>query len=211
VNGLDPESGVALPSRRSFDERSLFERRNGDRGGNPAAALGPSLLGGMSNLGLRAPRGRHSIDVAGVSSKYGWDPNAGANAGAEPEILSSRVDRDQTAVARGDQRSAARGGRRGGAGDGGRAASRRRGGCRFEARRRRQKNARSRSRSRRAAAHGTPELVFPAPRHDRGRARGRDLLGGVTRPDTSLAFTTTVACIFAVTRTHANPYHLLSA
>ena len=94
VNGLDPESGVALPSRRSFDERSLFERRNGDRGGNPAAALGPSLLGGMSNLGLRAPRGRHSIDVAGVSSKYGWDANAGANAGAEPEIISSRVDRD---------------------------------------------------------------------------------------------------------------------
>jgi hypothetical protein len=100
VNGLDPESGVALPSRRSFDERSLFERRNGDRVSNPAAqSLGPSLLGGMSNLGLRAPRGRHSIDVAGMgiqspSSKYGWDANAGANAGAEPEIISSRVDRD---------------------------------------------------------------------------------------------------------------------
>jgi hypothetical protein len=29
-----------------------------------------------------------------VSSKYGWDANAGANAGAEPEIISSRVDRD---------------------------------------------------------------------------------------------------------------------
>ena len=30
----------------------------------------------------------------------------------------------------------------------------------------------------------------------------------MTRPDTSQTFTTTVACIFAVTRTHANPYYL---
>jgi hypothetical protein len=212
VNGLDPESGVALPSRRSFDERSLFERRNGDRVSNPAAqSLGPSLLGGMSNLGLRAPRGRHSIDVAGVSSKYGWDANAGANAGAEPEIISSRVDRDPppsreaiSALLRGGvgaEAPATAGERRPGAAAV--AGSKPGGGDK--------KNARSRSRSGRAAAHGTPELVFPAPRHDRGRARGRDLLGGVTRPDTSLAFTTTVACIFAVTRTHANPYHLSSA
>jgi hypothetical protein len=115
VNGLDPESGVALPSRRSFDERSLFERRNGDRVSNPAAALGPSLLGGMSNLGLRAPRGRHSIDVAGVSSKYGWDPNAGANAGAEPEIISSRVDRDPPPSREAISALLRGGGRRGGA------------------------------------------------------------------------------------------------
>lgn len=93
VNGLDPESGVALPSRRSFDGAS-FTRRNGGEFGSPSAALGPSLLGGMSNLGLRAPRGRHSIDVAGVSSKYAWDANAGANAGAEPESLSSLSSRD---------------------------------------------------------------------------------------------------------------------
>ena len=82
VNGLDPESGVALPSRRSFD--GTLERR---------AALGPSLLGGMSNLGLR---GRHSVDGArapgaGLEHQFGWGPNpAAGEARGEPTDLEHR-------------------------------------------------------------------------------------------------------------------------
>ena len=77
VNGLDPESGVALPSRRSFDgafpSRNGEMRRRADRGG---ASPSPSLLGGMSNLGLR---GRRSVDAAVVNSdnRVGWDTTNG--------------------------------------------------------------------------------------------------------------------------------------
>ena len=88
VNGLDPESGVALPSRRSFDgafpSRNREMRRRADRGG-PSPSPSPSLLGGMSNLGLR---GRRSVDAAVVNSdsRVGWDTTNGmASFGASAE------------------------------------------------------------------------------------------------------------------------------
>ena len=72
VNGLDPESGVALPSRRSFDgtrERASERERRAARGDFGQQKL---LLGGMSNLGLR---GRHSVDGAQPDlGRAGLDP-----------------------------------------------------------------------------------------------------------------------------------------